>query len=66
MDYGFTDEQKEIVELTSKIAREKIVPVRAELDETEEFPWETWKHKHYAKPKESLVFGKVFKPAIEA
>jgi len=40
MDYGFTDEQKEIVELTSKIAREKILPVRAELDETEEFPWE--------------------------
>ena len=40
MEYGFTDEQKEIVELTSKIAREKILPVRAELDETEEFPWE--------------------------
>ena len=40
MDYGFTDEQKEIVELTSKIAREKLLPVRAELDETEEFPWE--------------------------
>lgn len=40
MDYGFTDEQKEIVELTSKIAREKILPVRAELDETEEFPWD--------------------------
>ena len=40
MDYGFTDEQKEIVALTSKIAREKILPVRAELDETEEFPWE--------------------------
>lgn len=40
MDYGFTDEQKEIVELTSKIAREKILPVRAELDETEAFPWE--------------------------
>ncbi|MCK5011417.1 MAG: acyl-CoA dehydrogenase family protein, partial [Deltaproteobacteria bacterium] len=40
MDYGFTEEQKEIVELTSKIAREKILPVRAELDETEEFPWE--------------------------
>ena len=40
MDYGFTDEQKEVVALTSKIAREKILPVRAELDETEEFPWE--------------------------
>ena len=40
MDYGFTDEQKEIVALTSKIAREKILPVRAELDEAEEFPWE--------------------------
>ena len=40
MEYGFTDEQKEIVELTRKIAREKILPVRAELDETETFPWD--------------------------
>jgi len=40
MEYGFTDEQKEIVELTRKIAKERIVPVRAELDETETFPWD--------------------------
>lgn len=40
MEYGFTDEQKEIVELTRKIARERILPVRAELDESETFPWE--------------------------
>lgn len=40
MEYGFTDEQKEIVELTRKIAKEKILPVRAELDETETFPWD--------------------------
>ncbi|MFH1146374.1 MAG: acyl-CoA dehydrogenase family protein [Pseudomonadota bacterium] len=40
MDYFLTDEQKMIVELAQKIAREKVVPVRAELDEKEEFPWE--------------------------
>jgi alkylation response protein AidB-like acyl-CoA dehydrogenase len=40
MDYGFTEEQREIVELTRKIAKERMLPVRAELDEGEEFPWE--------------------------
>jgi len=40
MDYGLTEEQEEIVELTRKIAKERILPVRAELDEKEEFPWE--------------------------
>ena len=40
MEYGFTDEQKEIVELTREIAKERILPVRAELDETETFPWD--------------------------
>ena len=40
MEYGFTDEQKEIVELTRKIAKEKILPARAELDEAETFPWD--------------------------
>jgi butyryl-CoA dehydrogenase len=40
MEYGFTDEQQEIIELTRKIAKERIVPVRAELDETETFPWD--------------------------
>ncbi len=40
MDYDFTEEQREIVELTRKIAKERMLPVRAALDEGEEFPWE--------------------------
>jgi len=43
MDYFFTEEQKQIQQLARKIAEEKIVPVRAELDEKEEFPWEIMK-----------------------
>ncbi len=40
MDYFLTDDQKEIRKLARRIAQEKIMPVRAELDETETFPWE--------------------------
>jgi butyryl-CoA dehydrogenase len=40
MDYFFNEHQKSIVELTAKIAKERVQPVRAELDEKEEFPWE--------------------------
>ncbi len=40
MDYLLSEEQMMIKELANQIAREKILPVRAELDETEEFPWE--------------------------
>jgi butyryl-CoA dehydrogenase len=40
MDYFFTEEQKMIRDLARQIAEEKIVPVRAELDEKEEFPRE--------------------------
>jgi len=40
MDYLLTEEQREIKELARQIAEEKIKPVRAELDEKEEFPWE--------------------------
>ena len=40
MDYGLTEEQKEIVELTRKIGKERMLPVRAKLDEEEEFPWD--------------------------
>ncbi|HWR90512.1 MAG TPA: acyl-CoA dehydrogenase family protein, partial [Dissulfurispiraceae bacterium] len=40
MDYFFTEEQLMIRDLARKIAEEKIVPVRAELDEREEFPHE--------------------------
>ena len=38
MDYFLTEEQKEIQELTRRIAEEKVLPVRAELDEKEKFP----------------------------
>jgi len=40
MDYGFTEEQIEIIELARKIGKERILPVRATLDEGEEFPWD--------------------------
>lgn len=40
MDYFLTPDQKSIQELARKIAVEKVLPVRAELDEKEEFPWE--------------------------
>jgi len=43
MDYQFTEEQKMIKELCSKIAEEKIIPVAKELDEKGEFPWEIMK-----------------------
>jgi len=43
VDYLLTDEQKMIRDLARSIAEEKIVPVRAELDEKEEFPWEIMK-----------------------
>ena len=39
MEYFLTEEQKTIKSLARKIAEEKILPVRAELDEKEEFPW---------------------------
>jgi len=40
MDYFLTEDQIMIKELVRQIAEEKVVPVRAELDEKEEFPWE--------------------------
>jgi butyryl-CoA dehydrogenase len=43
MDYFLTEEQQMIRDLTRQIAEEKVVPVRAELDEKEEFPWEIMK-----------------------
>ncbi|MBM4432965.1 MAG: acyl-CoA dehydrogenase [Chloroflexi bacterium] len=39
MDYFLTEQQKTIKNLARRIAEEKILPVRAELDEKEEFPW---------------------------
>ena len=38
MDYFLTEEQEMIRDLARQIAEERIVPVRAELDETGEFP----------------------------
>ncbi|MFZ5799019.1 MAG: acyl-CoA dehydrogenase [Desulfobulbus sp.] len=38
MDYFLTEEQQMIVDTAREIAREKIIPVRAELDERNEFP----------------------------
>ncbi len=43
MDYFLTEEQAMIRDLARQIAEEKIVPVRRELDEKEEFPWEIMK-----------------------
>lgn len=43
MDYFLTEEQIMIRDLARQIAEERVVPVRHELDETEEFPWEIMK-----------------------
>ena len=43
MDYFLTDDQKHIQALARRIAEEKVVPIRAELDEKEEFPWSIMK-----------------------
>ncbi|MBP6941215.1 MAG: acyl-CoA dehydrogenase family protein [Syntrophorhabdaceae bacterium] len=43
MDYFLTEEQKNIQALARRIAEEKVVPVRAELDETGAFPWAVMK-----------------------
>jgi alkylation response protein AidB-like acyl-CoA dehydrogenase len=40
MDYGLTEEQVMIRDLCRQIAQEKIKPIREELDETGEFPWD--------------------------
>ncbi len=43
VNYFLTEEQQMIVDLAYQIAVEKIIPVRARLDETEEFPWDIMK-----------------------
>ncbi len=40
MDYLFTEQQTMIRDLARKVAREKIKPVAAKYDETEEFAWD--------------------------
>ncbi len=39
MEYFLTEDQQTIKSLARRIAEEKILPVRAELDEKAEFPW---------------------------
>ncbi len=43
MDYFLSEEQIMIRDLARQVAEEKIVPVRAELDESGEFPWDVMK-----------------------
>jgi len=43
MDYLLTDEQKMVKDLAKKIAEEKIRPVAAIYDQSEEYPWEVMK-----------------------
>ncbi len=43
LEYFLSEQQKEIKALARTIAEERILPVRAELDEKEEFPWEIMK-----------------------
>lgn len=40
MEYFFSEPQKTVRDLARRIAEERILPVRAELDEKEEFPWD--------------------------
>ena len=39
MEYFLSEQQQTIRDLARRIAEERILPVRAELDEAEEFPW---------------------------
>ncbi len=43
MDYLLTDEQKMIKDLAHRIAEEKIRPVAAKYDQSEEYPWDVIK-----------------------
>jgi alkylation response protein AidB-like acyl-CoA dehydrogenase len=44
MDYFLSEDQKNVQKLARRIAEEKVVPVRAELDESQQFPWEIMKY----------------------
>jgi len=39
LDYFISEQQQTIKSLARKLAEERVLPVRAELDEKEEFPW---------------------------
>jgi alkylation response protein AidB-like acyl-CoA dehydrogenase len=40
LDYFLNEQQQTIRDLARRIAEERVLPVRAELDEKEEFPWD--------------------------
>jgi len=40
LEYFLTEQQKLIKSIARRIAEERIIPMRAELDEKEQFPWE--------------------------
>lgn len=44
MDHLLTEEQKSVKALVRTIAEERIIPIRAELDQSGEFPWEVMKY----------------------
>lgn len=43
MDYFLTEDQKMIKDLAREIAEKHVLPIRAELDQTGEFPWDIMK-----------------------
>jgi alkylation response protein AidB-like acyl-CoA dehydrogenase len=43
LDYFLTEQQKTIKDLARRLAEERILPIRSELDEKEEFPWNIMK-----------------------
>jgi alkylation response protein AidB-like acyl-CoA dehydrogenase len=47
LEYFLTEQQKVIKGLARKLAEEKILPIRARLDESEEFPWDIIKDLAY-------------------
>jgi alkylation response protein AidB-like acyl-CoA dehydrogenase len=40
LDYFLTEQQKTIRDLARRVSEERVKPVRSELDENEEFPWD--------------------------
>ena len=55
LDFSITEEQQEILDMIEDLCKEQIVPVRAELDEKEEFPF-----KVFEKFKEAGIFAALF------
>lgn len=43
MDYFLTEEQEMIRDIARQIAQERMLPIRAKMDEEEEFPWDIMK-----------------------